>query len=159
MNKRSFIKLFSGMAAAPVVSPLLTLLADMKLKNWAGNVEYGTENLYTANSLEQARDFVAKRARLKVLGTRHCFNKIADSKAQFLSLKPAEEVLSVNTEARTVTVDGSMTYGHLCPLLHEKGFALHNLASLPHISIAGACATATCGGSDPLGLSPRPPEG
>jgi len=148
MNKRSFIKLFSGMAAAPVVSPFLTLLADVKLKNWAGNVEYGTENLYTANSLEQARDFVAKRAKLKVLGTRHCFNKIADSKAQFLSLKPAEEVLSVNAEARTVTVDGSMTYGHLCPLLHEQGFALHNLASLPHISIAGSSSTATHGSGD-----------
>src|SRR5437588_108017 len=79
MNKRSFIKLFSGMLAGPAVSPLLALLPDSKLKNWAGNVEYGTENLYTANTLEQARDFVRKQSRLKVLGTRHCFHKIASS--------------------------------------------------------------------------------
>src|SRR4029453_3580326 len=32
-----------------------------------------------------------------------------------------------------------------CPLHDSKGFALHNLASLPHISIAGACATGTHG--------------
>jgi len=38
-----------------------------------------------------------------------------------------------------------VTYGRLGPYLHDKGFALHNLASLPHISIAGACATATHG--------------
>ena len=148
MNKRSFIKLFSGMLAGPAVSPLLALLPDSKLKNWAGNVEYGTENLYTVNSLEQARDFVRKQSRLKVLGTRHCFNKIADSTNQFLSLKPADELVAINSEARTATVDGSMTYGHLCPLLHEKGFALHNLASLPHISIAGSCSTGTHGSGD-----------
>ena len=148
MNKRRFIKLFSGMAAAPVVSPLLTLLPDSKLKNWAGNLEYGTENMYTASSVEQARDFVGKQAKLKVLGTRHCFNKIADSTTEFLSLKPADELLSVNAAERTVTVDGSMTYGHLCPLLHEQGFALHNLASLPHISIAGSSSTATHGSGD-----------
>src|SRR5437588_1201477 len=151
MNKRSFIKLFSGIAAAPVVSPIMKLLPDIKLKNWAGNFEYGTENLYTANSVEQARDFVKKQAKLKVLGTRHCFNKIADSTNQFLSMKPADELLSVNAEERTVTVNGSMTYGHLCPLLHEKGFALHNLASLPHISIAGSCSTATHGSGDKNG--------
>jgi len=151
MNKRSFIKVFSGLAAAPVVSPFLGMLPDSKLKNWAGNVEYGTENMYTANSAEQARAFVREQMKLKVLGTRHCFNKIADSTTQFLALKPADELLSVNAEERTVTIDGSMTYGHLCPLLHEKGFALHNLASLPHISIAGSLSTATHGSGDKNG--------
>jgi alditol oxidase len=151
MNKRSFIKLFSGTAAAQFVSPLMKLLPDIKLKNWAGNFEYGTENLYTANSVELARDLVSKQAKLKVLGTRHCFNKIADSTKQFLSMKPAEEMFAVNVEERTVTVDGSMTYGRLCPLLHNKGFALHNLASLPHISIAGSCSTATHGSGDKNG--------
>ena len=45
MNKRSFLKLISAIAATPVVSPLLTWAAPDKLKNWAGNVEYGTESL------------------------------------------------------------------------------------------------------------------
>jgi len=66
-------------------------------------------------------------------------------------MKPAEELFAVNEQERIVTVDGNMTYGHLCPLLHEKGFALHNLASLPHISIAGSCSTATHGSGDKNG--------
>ena len=56
-----------------------------------------------------------------------------------------DRVVALDPEARTVTVESGMSYGQLCPYLHEKGFALHNLASLPHISIVGACATATHG--------------
>ena len=44
-----------------------------------------------------------------------------------------------------VTVEGGIRYGEIGPSLHEQGYALHNTASLPHISIAGACATATHG--------------
>jgi alditol oxidase len=47
-----------------------------------------------------------------------------------------------------VTVNGAITYGQLCRHLHEEGFALHNTASLPHITVAGACATATDGSGD-----------
>jgi xylitol oxidase len=56
-----------------------------------------------------------------------------------------DQVVSLDTKANTVTVDASMKYGQLAPYLDSKGYALHNLASLPHISIAGACATATHG--------------
>lgn len=48
----------------------------------------------------------------------------------------------------TVTIPAGMSYGQLCPALHERGFALHNLASLPHISVAGACSTATHGSGE-----------
>ena len=82
------------------------------------------------------------------LGTRHCFNSIADSRDNLLSLKPMHEVVSVDPAARTVTVDAGITYGQLCPYLDDKGFALHNLASLPHISVAGACSTATHGSGE-----------
>jgi xylitol oxidase len=44
-----------------------------------------------------------------------------------------------------VTVEAGMKYGELCQYLDENGYALHNLASLPHISIGGSCATATHG--------------
>jgi alditol oxidase len=151
MNKRTFIKLFSAVMASPAVSPLLTWTAKDKLKNWAGNLEYSTDRLYTANSLEQVRSCVRKRSKLKVLGTRHCFNNIADSTDNFLSLKSMDKVVALEPEARTVTVDAGMTYGQLCPLLHSQGFALHNLASLPHISIAGACSTATHGSGEKNG--------
>ena len=148
MNKRSFIKLFAAVMASPVISPLLSWASNNKLKNWAGNLEYSTDRLYFANSLEQVRSYVKKQNKLKVLGTRHCFNNIADSTHSLLSLKSMDQVVRLDSEAHAVTVDAGMTYGQLCPYLDGKGFALHNLASLPHISIAGACSTATHGSGE-----------
>lgn len=148
MNKRAFLKLLSTLMAMPVLSPVLAWALDEKLKNWAGNLEYGTERLYSANSSDQARDFIKKQAKLKVLGTRHCFNRIADSTDYFLSVKAMDKVVAIDANARTVTIEGGITYGQLCPYLDSHGFALHNLASLPHISVAGACSTATHGSGD-----------
>jgi alditol oxidase len=151
MNKRTFIRFFAGMIASRIVSPLLAWASKNKLTNWAGNLEYSTGRLYSANSLDQVRNYVKKQSKLKVLGTRHCFNSIADSTNSFLSLKSMDGLVALDAEARTVTVNAGMTYGQLCPLLHSKGFALHNLASLPHISIAGACSTATHGSGEKNG--------
>src|SRR6266446_9645412 len=151
MNKRTFLKLSSALMAAPAVSPLLAWASGEKPKNWAGNLEYGTDRLYPAPSHERVQEFVRRQARLKVLGTRHCFNDIADSTQSLLSLKPMDEVVALDPRAQTVTVDAGMTYGQLCPYLARRGFALHNLASLPHISIAGACSTATHGSGEKNG--------
>ena len=139
------------MIASPALSPLFAWASGGKLTNWAGNFEYSTENLYPAGSLEQVQEFVKKQSRLKVLGTHHCFNKIADSKDQLLSLKAMDKVVALDPDARTVTVEAGMSYGQLCPYLDSKGYALHNLASLPHISIAGACTTATHGSGEKNG--------
>jgi len=151
MTKRTFLKLISAVLASPLALRLLSWAGSEKLKNWAGNLEYSTDRLYAANSLDQVRDYVKKQDKLKVLGTRHCFNNIADSKDSFLSLKPMAELVALDPKASTVTVDAGMTYGQLCPLIDSKGFALHNLASLPHISIAGACTTATHGSGEKNG--------
>src|SRR5271156_6460820 len=151
MNKRTFIKLSSATIAIPAVTRLMAWAAPDKLTNWAGNLEYSTENLYAAKSQEQIKDFVKNHPKFKVLGSRHCFNNIADSKDAFLSLKPLDEIVSLDPQARTVTVDAGITYGQLAPLLDAKGLALHNLASLPHISVAGACSTATHGSGEKNG--------
>jgi alditol oxidase len=151
VNKRAFLKLLSTLMSMPVVSPVLAWGLGEKLKNWAGNFEYSTERLYSANSLHQITDFVGKQAKLKVLGTRHCFNRIADSADYLLSLKAMDEVVTLDPNARTVTIEAGMTYGRLCPYLDDRGFALHNLASLPHISVAGACSTASHGSGDSNG--------
>lgn len=144
MNRRTFLKSCS-LAAKPFISPLARWTGSAKLRNWAGNVEYSTEKLYSAASPDDVRRFVGKQDKLKVLGTRHSFNKIADSSNQFLSMKPMDKVVALDPAARKVTVESGMTYGQLCPYLDGQGWALHNLASLPHISIAGACSTATHG--------------
>ena len=62
-----------------------------------------------------------------------------------MSLAALPRVVELDPQARTVTVDGGIRYGELATRLHENGWALANLASLPHISVAGACATATHG--------------
>ena len=143
MEKRAFLKISSLIMTMPLFSRLLAWAAPEKLKNWAGNLEYSTERLYSASSLEQAQQFVKEQSRLKVLGTRHCFNPIADTPDQFLSLQSMEKEIALDRQARTVTVESGIRYGQLCPHLDERGFALHNLASLPHISIAGACSPGT----------------
>jgi len=119
--------------------------SDGTLTNWAGNYQYSTRNLHPLTSIEQVRQFVKEHDSLKVLGTRHCFNGIADSAFALISLKSMDQVVALDPKERTVTVEAGVSYGQLCPYLHQKGFALHNLASLPHISVAGACATATHG--------------
>jgi alditol oxidase len=155
MKKRTFLKLAGAVGAEAILPPVARLgvksKVPEKLKNWAGNIEYSTESLYAAKSVDEVKSYVAKTRRLKVLGTRHCFNTIADSKDAFLSLKPMEEVVALDATAKSVTADAGVTYGRLAPYLHEKGFALHNLASLPHISVAGACSTGTHGSGEKNG--------
>lgn len=136
---------------APLLSPLAGWANGDKLKNWAGNLEYSTDKLDLGKDLKQVQTIVKKYPKLKVLGTRHCFNDIADTKDQFVSVVGAQEHIDLDTKNKTVTVNGGLKYGQLAPLLHQKGFALHNLASLPHISVAGACATATHGSGEKNG--------
>ena len=131
--------------AAPLFSPLSDWFAAEKMKNWAGNFEYSTDKLYKANSVKNVEELVKKYEKVKVLGTRHCFNSIADSKHNFISFREMDQVVALDPKAGTVTIESGMSYGQLAPYLDKKGFALHNLASLPHISVAGACTTATHG--------------
>jgi xylitol oxidase len=118
------------------------------LQNWAGNQTYKAQHFYAPENLEQLQTFVAQSKQVKVLGSRHSFNLIADSTDTLISLEHFNRVLSLNTESQTVTVEGGIRYGELSQYLYKNGYALHNLASLPHISVAGACATATHGSGD-----------
>ena len=145
MNKRTFMKLAFSVAASPLLSRVFAWGEERKLANWAGNLEYGTEHLHTSNSLDDVPQFVRGNRHFKVLGTRHCFNDIANTDTQFLSLRSQDKVIALDAKARTVTIEAGMSYGQLCPYLDQHAFALHNLASLPHISVAGACSTATHG--------------
>jgi len=151
MNKRTFLKLLSATFASGTITHVSAWMAKQKLTNWAGNLSYSTDRLREASSVEQIQLALRSEDKVKVLGTRHCFNSIADSRYNLLSLKPMHEVVALDPIARTVTVDAGITYGQLCPYLDSKGFALHNLASLPHISIAGACSTATHGSGEKNG--------
>lgn len=131
--------------AAPLSTAHHCQNGNEKLKNWSGNVEYSTNNVFYPTSVEEVQKLVKDCNKPRPLGTRHCFNRIADSKDHLISLTEMNKVLSLNENAHTVTVESGIKYGNLCPYLNDKGFALHNLASLPHISVAGSIATATHG--------------
>lgn len=116
--------------------------------NWAGNVVYAADCLQEATSVQKIRALVRTDAKVTVVGKRHCFTSIADNAYNQLSLLSMHKVVALDAAARTVTVDAGITYTQLCPWLDRRGFALHNLASLTDISIAGAISTATHGSGE-----------
>jgi alditol oxidase len=113
--------------------------------NWGGNLRYRAASVQRPASLDALREIVAAAEQIQVLGSRHSFNAIADGE-QLVSLAglPADVVV----EDGTVSCNAGLTYGELAVELDRRGLALHNLASLPHISIAGAIATGTHGSGD-----------
>lgn len=146
MKKRTFIKLSSAAVAGAALSPLTAWAKqEAMITNWAGNLTYSTKKLTKATSTEQVKNFIQQHKKFKVLGTKHCFNNIADSTDEFITLTSMEPAVTINPGNKTVTVNAGIRYGTLAEHLNNKGFALHNLASLPHISVAGSCATATHG--------------
>jgi xylitol oxidase len=117
-------------------------------KNWAGNLTYRAARLHRPAGVAEVQDVVARCERVKALGSRHCFNDIADTTADLvdLALLPSDvEFDGAYDGSGTVWVPGGMRYGDLVPRLAERGGALSNLASLPHITVVGATATGTHG--------------
>lgn len=145
MKRRTFVKLSSALGLAPLAISLQSFMPDEKLKNWAGNLEYSTDVIFYPKTVEEVQQILKANPKIKALGTRHCFNNIADSKNAFISTRELNKIISLDETGKTVTVEGGIKYGELCPWLDGKGYALHNLASLPHISVAGAITTATHG--------------
>src|SRR5215204_5194936 len=113
-------------------------------KNWAGNYAYRAKKLHRPATLEQVQEIVANAPAVRVLGSRHSFNDIADS-SQILTLEAMPSGVVVDHSAKTVSFNAATKYGDLVETLSAEGLALHNLASLPHISVAGSVATATHG--------------
>jgi xylitol oxidase len=146
MDKRSFLKTSGALAAGAVLSKLQACTpAAPRRKNWAGNIEYTTDRLDEPTSEAAVREFVRTQDKLRPLGTRHAFNTIADSNVRQLSTTALNKVVSLDKAANTVTVESGMKYGDLALYLDKNGYALQNMASLPHISVGGSCATATHG--------------
>ena len=150
MNKRDFLK-SSGAIVAGSMIPRFAAAEQhpnqqhtAARENWAGNITYSTGNVHTAANTDEVRDVVKRCNKLRALGSRHSFNRIADSTQNQISLSALNQI-EIDDQARTVTVGAGVKYGQLAPVIDAKGYALHNLASLPHISVAGAIATATHG--------------
>ena len=124
---------------------MASILPTDPARNWAGNHRYKAKQLYEPQDVEQVQELVKRSDKIKALGSRHCFNDIADTDGIQISTRGIEPSIEINEMSMSVTISSGLTYGDICPELHARGFALHNLASLPHISVVGACATATHG--------------
>ncbi|MGY4643554.1 D-arabinono-1,4-lactone oxidase [Cellulomonas sp. URHB0016] len=120
----------------------------MTLTTWAGNYTYTARTVHRPTTVDELQEVVAGARHVRALGTRHCFNDVADGPDALVVLDAIEPDVVLDTDARTVTVGGGVRYGALAEQLHAAGWAVHNLASLPHISVAGAVATATHGSGD-----------
>lgn len=151
MDKRSFLKASGAFITGGFLS---YLLADdhytSHRTNWSGNYTYSTDRVHYPKTIDEVRQIVKSCSTVKALGSRHSFDGIADTTGDQVSLKEMQE-MAIDRKSHTVTVDAGVAYGKLAPYLDENGYALHNLASLPHISVAGACATATHGSGDKNG--------
>ncbi|MFM9920245.1 D-arabinono-1,4-lactone oxidase [Lacisediminihabitans sp. H27-G8] len=119
--------------------------------NWAGNYRFGAPELRVPESVEELQELVVVSPRVRALGTRHCFNDLADTAGTLVSLVDREPEPRLDTGRMTVSVAAGTRYGVLASWLADQGFALHNMGSLPHISVAGAVATGTHGSGNALG--------
>jgi xylitol oxidase len=148
MDKREFLKGSAATAAALMMTTFpesKAFAADaVPRTNWSGNYHYSTNKVLRPATVPEVQDAVRSVTGVRALGTRHSFNGIADSQIAQISTLKLKDV-TLHPDARAVTVGAGIRYGDLAILLDAKGFALHNLASLPHISVGGACATATHG--------------
>ena len=115
--------------------------------NWAGTHAYRATRIHRPSTVEEVREIVARAPRIRVLGSRHSFSDVADS-AELVTLEGLPADVVVDRDRMTVSVGAGVKYGELAEALNAEGLALHNLASLPHISVAGAIATATHGSGD-----------
>lgn len=122
--------------------------------NWSGHHEFRASILHRPRSVEELQDVVSRAPRIRALGSRHSFSDIADS-AELVSLEHLPPAIRIDGESETVSLSGGVRYGDLAPVLQASGWALRNLASLPHISVAGSIATGTHGSGDRNGTLSR----
>jgi alditol oxidase len=116
--------------------------------NWAGNVIFGAARIHKPDTVDDLRRIVAESGRIRALGCGHSFSGVADTAGDLVLMDGLPNGVRIDSTNSTVTVSAGMSYTELSAELHQAGFALANMASIPDLSIAGACATGTHGSGD-----------
>jgi alditol oxidase len=119
--------------------------------NWADNYTFSAGRIHRPASVDEVRRLVAGSSHIRAIGARHSFNGVADSPGHLVDLRDIDPGFLIDPERRTVTVGAATNYGVVAAHLQRAGWALHNMASLPHVTVAGATATGTHGSGDRLG--------
>ena len=120
------------------------MLGAVELHNWGGNYRYRARALHRPTTLPELQRLVVSRRRLRAIGSRHSFSAISDGE-ELVTLDNLPGEVTIDRDAQTVSLPSQLRYGELAGRLEAEGLALSNLASLPHISVSGAVATATHG--------------
>lgn len=115
------------------------------MRNWAGNVGYSSTDLRTPATVAELQELVSTSPRVRATGTRHSFSRVVDTSGVLVSTTGLAQVVEIDAARGIAWVPAAATYAQVAPVLAKAGWALHNLGSLPHISVAGACATGTHG--------------
>ncbi|MDQ1574423.1 MAG: alditol oxidase, partial [Actinomycetota bacterium] len=116
--------------------------------NWADSHAYVAVAVERPADASEVRELVLRGGKVRALGSRHSFTDIADTTGHLLSLERFETDLVIDEDARTASFAPGLRYGDLATELNDRGWAMHNMASLPHISIAGTVMTGTHGSGD-----------
>lgn len=120
-------------------------------RNWAGNVAYRAAVVHEPKGLDELAEIITGAEKVRVLGSRHSFNDIADTDGALVSLAKLPAEIDIDADAGIASVPAGLRHGDLVPAFERAGVALANLASLPHISVGGAVQTGTHGSGDRIG--------
>ena len=131
--------------------PIAATATEEDRRNWAGNLVYRATHVVHPATIGELQAAIAQAGPIRVLGTRHSFNDLADTEGTLIATDLLPVHIDVGSAPGAVRLTGGLRYGDLAPRLQERGLALANLASLPHISVAGAVATGTHGSGDRIG--------
>jgi xylitol oxidase len=115
---------------------------------WAGNYAFTAPRLVEARTIDEVQELIAAGGRVRALGTRHSFTDLADTTGTLVTVTGIDPDIRIDADAGTVTAGAGTRYAVVASTVAEAGFALHNMGSLPHISIGGAIATGTHGSGD-----------
>jgi xylitol oxidase len=115
------------------------------MQNWSKNIEFNDRHYFQPEALTELQELVRTHPKIRARGSAHSFNEIANTSSYSINLLKMPKVIEVDSDSKSVKVSAGLTYGELAPELHKQGWALNNLASLPHISIAGSVSTGTHG--------------
>jgi alditol oxidase len=119
--------------------------------NWSGTYTYRATSVARPESISALAALIRAASRIRPLGTRHAFNDVADVDGWQVNVAALTSWIEIDVSARTATVNAGLSYAEIAPVLHAAGFGLPALASLPHLSVAGACATASHGSGHGIG--------
>ena len=146
LDRRNFLRLGTAAAAASALQQkhAYAQTSSVPRENWSGTYHYHTDHVFQPDDADTTAKDVMSIAKLRPLGTRHSFNDIADSSSAQISMLGLKTV-EVNAASHSVRAGAGIRLGNLAIEIDKQGWALHNLPSLPHISLAGCISTGTHG--------------